>query len=171
MLKVQSDQLEEQRKVNAEQVKVLALQSKELNESLAQRKREADERRRVQASRVFMHEEPLDADPRVSQASLAARGEQRQPVVVAHVINTSEQPVYNVLISWHLGTVPQGQRHLMPLMPGAEDKDIQPVPSGSAEGQFGAVAFFRDAAGVTWRTRPDGQLDEIPTGQEPPHTW
>jgi hypothetical protein len=120
---------------------------------------------------VFVHEERLDADPRVGQASRAARGQQSQRTVVAHVMNTSEQHIYNVTISWHLGTEPKGRRPLMPLMPGNEDKDIQPVPAGAPPDKFGAVAFFRDAAGVTWRTRPDGQLDEIPPGQEPPHTW
>lgn len=59
----------------------------------------------------------------------------------------------------------------MPLMPGGEDKEIMAVPSGADPAIFGAVAFFRDAAGATWRTRPDGQLDEIPEGQEPPHSW
>jgi len=56
-------------------------------------------------------------------------------------------------------------------MPGGEDKEIMAVPSGADPAIFGAVAFFRDAAGATWRTRPDGQLDEIPEGQEPPHSW
>jgi hypothetical protein len=86
-------------------------------------------------------------------------------------MNASQQPVYNVIISWHLGHEPKGPHYLMPLMPGAEDKDIQAVPPGAEPKMLGAVAFFRDAAGVTWRTRPDGQLDEIPAGQEPPHTW
>ena len=148
-----------------------ALQAQELRESLDERKREAEERRRAQASRVFIHEERLDADPRVSQAERAVRRGQLQPVVVAYVMNTSQQPVYNVLISWHLGTEPKGQYPLMPLMPGAEDKDTRPVPPDAKPEMFGAVAFFRDASGVTWRTRPDGQLDEIPVGQEPPRTW
>lgn len=170
-LDVQRQQLDDQRAINEKQAEVATLQAQELRESLDERKREADEQRRAQASRVFIHEERLDADPRVPQASRAARGEQPQPVVVAHVMNTSQQPVYNVLISWHLGTAPKGRCHLMPLMPGAEDKDIQPVPPDADAEKFGAVAFFRDAAGVTWRTRPDGQLDEIPAGQEPPRTW
>ena len=45
------------------------------------------------------------------------------------------------------------------------------MPPGAPPDKFGAVAFFRDATGVTWRTRLDGRLDEIPPGQEPPHTW
>lgn len=170
-LDVQRQQLDDQRAINEKQAEVAALQAQELRESLDERKRDADARRRAQASRVFIHEERLDADPGILQASRAARGEQPQPVVIAHVMNSSEQPVYNVTISWHLGTQPKGPRYLPPLMPGDEDKDMQPVPPGAPPDKFGAVAFFRDAAGVTWRTRPDGQLDEIPPGQEPPHTW
>lgn len=170
-LDVQRQQLDDQRKINEKQAEVAVLQAQELSESLDERKRAAEEQRRAQASRVFIYEERLDADPRVSQPELSARGERPQPVVVAYVINTSEQPVYRVIISWHLGTAPKGQHRRLPLMPGAEDKDTEPVPSGARPEMFGAVAFFRDAAGVTWRTRPDGQLDEIPAGQEPPHTW
>jgi hypothetical protein len=58
MLAVQSDQLEEQRKINAEQAKVLALQASELRESLDQRKRETERRHRAQASRVFITSGP-----------------------------------------------------------------------------------------------------------------
>jgi hypothetical protein len=170
-LDVQQQRLDDQRKINEQQAEVAALQAQELRESLDERRREAAELRRAQASRVFIHEERLDADPRVSPAELSARGERPQAAVVAYVMNTSQQPVYNVTISWHLGTAPKGQHYLMPLMPGAEDKDIKLVPPGADPKMFGAVAFFRDAAGVTWRARPDGQIDEIPAGQEPPHTW
>jgi hypothetical protein len=51
MLKVQSGQLEEQRKLNAEQLNVLALQAAELRESLDERKREALERRNARPRR------------------------------------------------------------------------------------------------------------------------
>ena len=54
MLRVQAGQLGEQRKVNAEQIRVLGLQAAELRESLEERQREAAERRRAQASRVFI---------------------------------------------------------------------------------------------------------------------
>ena len=164
MLGVQSEQLAEQRRINEKQTEVLELQATELRESIDERKREDSERRRAQASRVFIHQEQLQNDPRVID-------EPTGPVVVARLMNASQQPVYNVTISWHLGTMPKGQHHLMPLMPGAEDVAIEPVPPGAPTEKLGAVAFFRDAAGVTWRTRPDGQLDEIPAGQEPPHIW
>ena len=50
MLQIQSEQLAEQRKVNEEQIRVLALQAAELRESLDERKREAVERRNAQAA-------------------------------------------------------------------------------------------------------------------------
>jgi hypothetical protein len=135
-LDVQRQQLDDQREINQKQAEVAALQAQELRESLDERKREAGGRRRAQASRVFIHEERLDTDPSVSQVERAVRGEQPQPVVVAYVMNTSQQPVYNVLISWHLGTAPKGQYPLMPLMPGAEDKDTRPVPPDAKPEMF-----------------------------------
>src|SRR5215467_4190988 len=54
MLKLESEQLTEQRKLNAEQAKVLELQASELRESLEERKREAAERYRAQAVQVFI---------------------------------------------------------------------------------------------------------------------
>ena len=50
----QSEQLEDQRKINAKQTTVLALQAKELGESLEERKREAEQRKSAQAVRVFI---------------------------------------------------------------------------------------------------------------------
>jgi hypothetical protein len=54
MLEIQSGQLAGQRKVNAEQIRVLALRAAELRESLEERKREAVERRNAQASQVWI---------------------------------------------------------------------------------------------------------------------
>jgi Sec-independent protein translocase protein TatA len=165
ILSIQSDQLAEQRKINEKQTKVLELQADELRESLVERKRETESRRRDQASRVFIWEERGEDEVNFPAGSPPA------PWVTTYVVNTSEQPVYSVLISWRLGDRGESQRHLMPLMPGAEAKDTRAVPPGADPAAFNAVAFFRDAAGVTWRTWLDGQLDEIPAGHEPPHTW
>jgi hypothetical protein len=54
MLKVQSKQLTQQRKINARQTKVLKLQARELRESLDERKREAEQRKIAQAAKVFV---------------------------------------------------------------------------------------------------------------------
>jgi cbb3-type cytochrome oxidase subunit 3 len=83
MLKVQSDQLEEQRKVNAEQTRVLALQVKELGESLEERRREALERRSSQASQVFVREE---------RYTYHAVGKPPEKDITVYVRNTSKPP-------------------------------------------------------------------------------
>ena len=57
MLQVQSGQLTEQRKVNEKQIEVLELQAAELREATAERRREAEQRHRAQASRVFITQE------------------------------------------------------------------------------------------------------------------
>ena len=66
LLKVQTGQLEvlraqfdDQRKASAKQAEVLELQAAELHESLDERKREAEQQRRAQASLVFIAEEPF----------------------------------------------------------------------------------------------------------------
>jgi gas vesicle protein len=182
LLKIQSEQLElqrrqveEQRAVIAKQTDVLELQARELQASLEQRERETAERHRAQAVRVFMWEEGLDRDPDIDQATLSARGERPTPVVVARVRNASNQPIYDLGFSWHRGTAPH--RHgeaMLPVMPRSDAYATCPVPDDlpeSSRGLFGAVAFFRDAAGTYWRARPDGQLDEIQPGEEPPHSW
>ena len=56
-------------------------------------------------------------------------------------------------------------------MPGEQQDGTEPVPAGANAALFGAVAFFWGAAGVCWRARPDGKLDEIPPEQVPPRTW
>jgi hypothetical protein len=53
MLRAQSEQLEEHRKINAEQTRVLELQAAELNESLRERIRDTEERKSAQAARII----------------------------------------------------------------------------------------------------------------------
>jgi hypothetical protein len=93
MLQIQSEQLAEQRKVNEEQITVLALQAAELRESLDERKREAVERRNAQAAQVHI------------VLKVVARSREGSPEIEATAVNTSErqQPVYDVKLYWHLG--------------------------------------------------------------------
>lgn len=163
MLRVQSSQLNEQRKINVEQARVLQLQAKELQESLDDRKRETEDRRRDQAVQVYMVEVH------------ATRGEIAQPlreVVTAFVHNTSRQPVYDLRFSWRRGdSLHNTTIRAEPLMPDGKDQDEEFVPSGVNPQKFGAVVIFRDRAGLWWRAHPDGRLDELPPGAEPPHSW
>jgi hypothetical protein len=166
-VRLQRDQLDDQRKINEEQTKVLKLQADELAQSLSDRTREADERRRAQAYRVYTWEE------RVTRHRV---GDEPADEVTINVRNTSEQPIYEVRFSWRKqtpsGTVPVHQTlRAKPLMPGDEDSDTAPVPSDLASAKFDAVVIFRDRAGLQWRTRPDGVLDELRPGEEPPHSW
>jgi hypothetical protein len=106
MLEVQSDQLGEDRTVNAEQIRVLKLQAEELRESLDERKHEAEDRRRAQASRVFIWEErgmnrPANVPP--------------FPGVTAHVANSSDQPVYDAELAWRRSADLYGSPNPQPL--------------------------------------------------------
>lgn len=174
-LELQRQQLDERRIINTRQTEVLELQARELSESLDERKREMQERRHAQATRVFIWEERLDRDPRVTQAQAAAGGSAPGPVIVAHVRNASDWPIYDVRLNWHRGSMPWGQPDLFPpLMPGEEESVTRALPidlpANVDLAVLGAVAFFRDTDRVIWRARPDGVLDEIPARQEPPHS-
>jgi len=99
MLEVQSEQLDEQRKLTNLQTPVLELQAAELRESLDERKREAEQResdaeqrRRAQASQVFMWEEHHAHDPRIGSTLRELRG--AYPTAYAYAKNPSDQPVY-----------------------------------------------------------------------------
>jgi hypothetical protein len=141
MLKVESEELAEQRKLNAEQAKVLELQAADLRESLEERKREADEQHRAQAARVFI-------------------GASRDSAYhVTAVVNLSDLPAYDAQI-WYssnpdspytVGTVLPGERAH------AERARQFRYPRKAIEA---AVLTFRDAAGVRWVRTPDGTLSE-----------
>ncbi len=177
MLRVQSGQLEEQRKLTALQTPVLKLQAKELGESIKERQREAEERRRAQAARVFIWQEYREGNPALSEgppppymAHLRdpGRGESL-PVMVAHVENTSDQPIYRLIVRWKAGGAFHSQsEELRPLMPHKQKDLVQEIPGAKTDPSIlSAVAFFRDAAGVYWKAHPDGTFDEIPEGEVP----
>jgi hypothetical protein len=182
LLTVQSDQLEVQRKqlaaqqeVNEEQLRVLKLQADEFQAVFEQREREATERHRAQAVRVFMWEERFEHDPRVDQ-DMTDTGINAPYTVKAWVKNQSDLPVYEVITSWHLDSLPKGTTPVTPaLMPGLDTYCFMQLPDDFPENgdktNLGAVAFFRDAAGTYWRSRPDGKLDEIPPENLPPRSW
>jgi hypothetical protein len=165
MLKVQSERLDEQRKVNAEQVKVLALQAEELRESVgAERKRAAEVRRRAQATRVSLKEMPFETVPGDGSTGYhAALGTVSSPAVRVDVKNSSDQPIYGAELRWHRGSEGYGEPNPQPLgtlMPGEDAKAIRGFSPGTNLAASGAVLRFRDAAGATWIRRPDGGLVE-----------
>lgn len=160
MLTIQSAQLDEQRRINAEQTKVLELQKDELRASLEERRREAVDRRRFQASRVFISAEP------------AHREGEPIRVMGVTVNNTSEQPIYDLILLWPDGTggwIDIGDPPHPVLMPGGQwelGTSIEPsVPIRSYLTDpwlISAAIVFRDAADVHWRLHADGRLDEEP---------
>jgi hypothetical protein len=89
------------------------------------------------------------------------------------VKNTSQQPIYDLSLFWRTGS---GERdeHLGPagltvLMPDERNAFVAGIAPGLPADSFlldtsllRASVVFRDAAGVRWRLRSDGQLDEEP---------
>ena len=137
LLKVQSDQLELQRR---------------------QFERDQDERRRAQASLVFVWTEK-GYDERFPDA--AASGD--HDTLTVHVTNTSQQPVYDLTISWHLANEPWGDRpdEESVLMPGSSwgvTRNLPPfLPLTAAGRRYSGTARFRDASGVHWLVTPEGR--------------
>lgn len=174
MLKIQSGQLEEQRKINTEQMTVLGLQAEELRKSLEEREREAEQRHRAQASRVFIWQQYREGNPAlyddppdyVKHLGPLPNGESRS-LMVAHVRNASDQPVYDLRVRWTLSTAFHSEmERLTPLMPGEQDRQILFMQPGEDSSSFNAVAIFRDAAEARWLSQSDGRFDEMPPGQE-----
>jgi DNA-binding transcriptional regulator YhcF (GntR family) len=125
-----------------------------LDETIGALQREGTERRRDQASRVFIR----------PQIHPAADGGPRARII-AQVVNASDQPVHDLKINWHSGGAAWGD-------PGIEDRGtLNPHDVLTAQRDFpadanfevsGAVITFRDAAGVSWLRKPDGELTEWP---------
>ena len=150
MLRLQSEQLDEQRKVNAEQIRVLALQAAELGESLAKRKREAVERRNAQASQVSIAVK-VTREGRVGYL----------PELEATVVNASErqQPIYDVKLYWHLGQQGYGSPNpevLGTILNFRDEARRREFPPGTDLAGCGAGLAFRDVFGVNWVKTPDG---------------
>jgi len=148
--------LDDQRQANARQAEVLELQTAELRESLKERAREVDRRRKAQAAQVFITEEHVPARH-------AGRTQPAPPKVNATVVNSSDQPIYETELRRHRGSAGHGDPNPEPLgtiMPGASRSTTRAFPADTKLDVSGAVLRFRDAAGVRWMRRPDGGLSE-----------
>lgn len=119
-----------------DQGEMLRLQAGEFRQLAAEREREAAERRRAQAVLVYTWVARQDKD-----------------TMVAHMRNTSQQPVYEVA----LHGAPEGAttRWMEPLMPGQEVSHV--IPEGTDRVTF----TFRDRADIRWEAWPNGQLHEL----------
>jgi hypothetical protein len=90
--------------------------------------------------------------------------EDGQAAVHVAVINSSDQPIYDVELCWHHGSAGYGDPEIEPLgttMPRTEATSARWFPVGADMSNSGAVVRFTDAAGVRWLRRPDGCLNEF----------
>jgi hypothetical protein len=143
MLRIESEQFAEQRKLNAEQAKVLELQATELRESL-------EERKRAQAARVFIGATWHPEDPEWDDPGF----------FTPRVVNGSDFPAYDTQI-WY----PSDTDHAYTsgtVLPGEQaDPKEQGHGFSSAQDAIGSVVLtFHDVAGVRWVRMPDGTLNE-----------
>ena len=157
-LDAQHDQLHSLQKVSEKQIEVLGLQATDLRESLEERKRDTAQRRRAQASRVFVTElrHPYIFDPGVVTGGIA--------YVKVTVTNSSPDPVYDTQLQWHMGSAPHGDPNPEPvgtILPGAEVTESRSFPRTAKLDKCGATVVFHDATGLRWRRRPDGNLAEL----------
>lgn len=144
---------EEQRKINAEQLKVFEFQVAELRESLAERRREGLLRGTAQASRVSLITKIVWITPGDFDSGF------RLDVTVVN--GNNPQPVYNAGLHWYsngkldemnnpelLGTVLDKATAFRDFMPGSKPHAC------------GAFLTFRDGAKANWIRSADGNLTE-----------
>jgi hypothetical protein len=149
MLRIQSEQLDEQRVVNAEQVRVLALQAEELRASLEARQQASLELRYQYASTVAAWQD----EPYRSGMGWT---------VVAHVLNTGDRPVRDLSARWYADNEqirPEAQTLTVCLLPGKQhDFDSDRVDGASITKGLSAIVDFRTVGDDWWCTGTDGTL-------------
>jgi hypothetical protein len=133
-------------------IKAFRKQSEEVRLLQQQAKRDIEQRRRAQASQVFVSVEqrPFGGNPEDMRAA-------------ACIHNTSAQPIYDIV----LGLGETGDQRWPVLLPRSE-LVRHGLGTDFASGKRPVWATFRDSANVRWRTAGDGQLDDQPqhTGKE-----
>lgn len=164
-LEVLRAQLEDQQKASAAQAEVLKLQADDLRESLEERERQADDRRRSQAAKV--------------NAWLKHNGEQRKRWG-AHIHNASDLPIFDVRVFFYL-PARAGEVTWVPASIGGPDEAIPVLPPQSEgfvlmlEGDVSSVienidvserscvvgVEFTDSAGNRWERNPRGALNPL----------
>jgi hypothetical protein len=160
-LGVQRQQLEDQ---NTAFEKQLAVQQQQLDDQRKAFQRDFDDRRKAQAKLVFLWTE-VTTDSVLTQAQHASTGITPSSFLVAHVRNTSKQPVYDLEITWHQGAAlrgsVEGHGTVMPDAGADVRRELTGGPSAAVSGSpFRVTLSFRDAAGVRWEVDEDGELKE-----------
>ena len=153
----QSVQLKEQREINAKQTEVFQLQVDELRKSLTEREREAGLRHRAQAARVF-----ITQDRRRTAQRGHPEPEGAEKDVIATVVNSSDQPIYDAELRWHLGPGAHGKtERLGAILPEKRAIRERLFPADADLSNSGADVMFTDANSIRWLRRPDGYLSEF----------
>jgi len=128
--------------------RALRAQNRQLGIELAERRREAEDRRREQAVQVYVWQTP----PTIRH-SIDAPSEKS---IQAILVNSSPLPIFAVKIGFTRMTsqVPWGGLSVReaPLMPGDHESELAYWPTDLDLDDLVAVAFFRDRAGVSWVT-------------------
>ena len=126
-------------------IKAFGKQATEVGILVAQSQREADERRRAQAARVFVGA-PQPAQPNAG--------------TVPYAKNASDLPIYDAQF-WYYGTGTLDSDALGVIMPGKKISGSGSVIFPAREHAVSGVTLtLLDAAGVRWIRMPDGALSE-----------
>lgn len=143
MLRIQGEQLTEQRSVNERQIEVLELQAGELRASLEAREQASLAMRYQYASTVVAWQD----EPEIF-------GEER--LVAAYVLNTGKRPVRDVTAQWYVDGEEAGDPEQLAaiLLPGVQ-KDFVCRLGGA---DCTAIVEFRTVGEDWWRTGTDGTL-------------
>lgn len=116
----------------------------------------------LQAKEVLVWQEHAE------KASADRRNPQQTPT--GHVSNVSAQPVYDIEISWYVGSATAGKPDRIPLLePEAEETRAREAPA-KADNELSVIVTFRDAENARWLRKPStGELipwqvvDQVPT--------
>lgn len=155
-------QADDQHETNRKLAAAAELQAEELRQSLAERQAEQGRQHRSQAEQVYI---TLTRTPghRGSRPDEDLAFGARRPDIAAAVHNYSQQIIRDVQLQWHKGSASHGEPNPEPLgelIPGAQAERERQFPADADLEQCGAVVAFRDAAGIRWMRRPDGDLQE-----------
>jgi len=124
-------------------------QSREIAFLEQQAERDVQQRRRAQAAQVYIF------IPSGQQMEAAAE-------LTARIHNASQQPVYDLTMTWHEGQNQLGDPKFRDRLMPDESLPFSPTAAtGSSTDSIGVTVEFRDAAGVCWRATDRGGLTEL----------
>jgi hypothetical protein len=146
-------------------------QSDQVSILKGQEERAAEERRRGQAARVYLTEVTTPGFAAIPDSVQTPGGRAaRRHALVVSVHNTSEQPIYDLRIHWvdWAAKVQAGVEDKRDTLgPGNTTEADRELPDNVTVGQFRAIAYFRDAAGLRWTLTADGKLKPVPPDLRP----